>query len=489
MTTNQFVCDQAIFTSVRTPMGEGYRIIASSKGMKPNEKQAITRSSPSHDSLCVDEANQSPAFAIACYALPTKRICLAYSCFAGAEHTGRGGQRVYTLNVVFDEIDFANIRYNPFHLVRALVSAGCTAPQLKPPNILPELQLTVATEADPAAMPSALGHMDPSWMEHVLQKIMSQKKKNLIVNTNQNWVESAETMILGVPGPMRSKVSFSAGLKFSVGRPHLLQVLHDDHAVAKKRMSAQQNVYIDCNGDLPEDVQTLHWSSFVARHWHCDDLVGLSRRTSRPFKKCTPDYYEHLGALYQTVDSLLECDTMKILETVSSHVKQKITDETELQIGQELIHCAVKTVQNQLESPDWIEVQLYWPQIVTIWKKSELGTTFAQPLIEQLLHPQTGLDPISAAEAVVEVIGKIPATIDHDAHMAMVDQVLNRTCDWLEQSLESIASEGNTLSAYQLGMVHQAATNLKSVKRGCPIVDRMIKACDMMEEKIAATSM
>ena len=181
MTTTAFVCDQAIFTSVRTPMGEGYRIIASSKGIKPDEKQAITRSSPSHDSLCADETNNPTAFAIACYTLPTKRICLAYSCFAGAEHTGRGGQRVYTLNLVFNEKDFANIRYNPFHLVRALVSEGCTAPQLKPPRNLPELQLPVATEVDPAAIPSTVGLMDSSWMEHILQTVMAQKKKNLIV--------------------------------------------------------------------------------------------------------------------------------------------------------------------------------------------------------------------------------------------------------------------------------------------------------------------
>ena len=46
-------CDQAIFTSIRTPMGEGYRVIAASRGVRPNEKQSITRNSPSHDSLCV----------------------------------------------------------------------------------------------------------------------------------------------------------------------------------------------------------------------------------------------------------------------------------------------------------------------------------------------------------------------------------------------------------------------------------------------------
>lgn len=489
MSATNFVCDQAIFTSVRTPMGEGYRIIASSKGIKPNEKQAITRSSPSHDSLCADESQSESAYAIACYALPTKRICLAYSCFAGAEHTGRGGQRVYTLNLVFNEEDFANIRYNPFHLARTLMAAGCTVPQLKPPKILPELQLSVATEVDPAAMPSTMGLLDPSCLEHILQKVIALKKKNLIVNTNHGWVESAEALLLGVPGPMRSKVSFCAGLKFSVGRPHLLQLLYDENAVAKKRMSAQQNVYIDCQYELSEEIAESAWSSFVRRHWQCDDLAGLSRRTSRPFKKSTPDYCEYLGTMYNNVVSLLDCDTMRILETVSTHLIQKITDEMELQITNEMIQCALNTLENRFVSPDWLEIQLYWPHIVTIWKKSELGATFAHPLIVQLLHPKTGLDTISAAEAVVALVDKVPAWVDRNEHDAMIDHALIRTCDWLEQSAESIASEGNTFNAHQLGMVQEIVKNLRAVRKGCPIVDRMTIACEALEEKIAATSM
>ena len=69
----ELACDQAIFTSIRTPMGEGYRIIAASRGLRPHEKQAITRSSPSHDSLCwtpAEEQNIPGRLAAAFYKLP-----------------------------------------------------------------------------------------------------------------------------------------------------------------------------------------------------------------------------------------------------------------------------------------------------------------------------------------------------------------------------------------------------------------------------------
>ena len=58
MTARTVCCDQAIFTSVRTPMGEGYRIIAASKGLTAEERKALTKLSPSHDSLCKSDAGK-----------------------------------------------------------------------------------------------------------------------------------------------------------------------------------------------------------------------------------------------------------------------------------------------------------------------------------------------------------------------------------------------------------------------------------------------
>jgi len=140
MSEFKITCEQAIFTSIRTAMGEGYRIIASSKGLRPDEKQTITRNSPSHDALCSD----TPAFAF--YSLPSGRLCAACSCFAGAEHTGRGGQRVYTHSAVFSAKSFEEFGYNPFHVLRAMQRDRVTEPKLNPQPILEELPLIVRTD-------------------------------------------------------------------------------------------------------------------------------------------------------------------------------------------------------------------------------------------------------------------------------------------------------------------------------------------------------
>ncbi len=127
MNRHSLYCDQAIFTSVRTAMGEGYRIIAASPGLRTDEKQAVTRNSPSHEGLCASQQTDAydgwPIAAASIYKLTSGRLCVALSCSAGAEHTGRGGQRIYTHSVVFAAEEFAHCGFNAFHVLREMIVA------------------------------------------------------------------------------------------------------------------------------------------------------------------------------------------------------------------------------------------------------------------------------------------------------------------------------------------------------------------------------
>ena len=209
-------------------MGEGYRIIAASRGLKPAEKQTITRLSPSHDALCrlpesptqrgvrgagsgflacaprtagqtlsesagdrTDEIRMAAAF----YVLPTGRLCAAYTCHAGAEHTGRGGQRVYTHNAIFNADEFALCGYNPCNVFRAMHAAGLTTPQLTPTQTLPEIQLRVE-QGSPLQGFDAL---TPDMMPFILQALLNEQC--MIVNTIDGWLDSAEALLISLPGP------------------------------------------------------------------------------------------------------------------------------------------------------------------------------------------------------------------------------------------------------------------------------------------------
>jgi hypothetical protein len=56
---------------------------------------------------------------VAFYSLSSDRFCIAASHHAGAEHSGRGGQRVYTHNVIVSGDDLAKCGFNPFTIIRA----------------------------------------------------------------------------------------------------------------------------------------------------------------------------------------------------------------------------------------------------------------------------------------------------------------------------------------------------------------------------------
>lgn len=488
MSATNVVCDQAIFTSIKTPMGEGYRIIAASKGIKADEKQTITRNSPSHDSLCANIKEDATAYAIAFYMLPSGRMCLAYSCFAGAEHTGRGGQRIYTLNIVFDETVFAQCSYNPFHIVRAIVAQGCTSPQLKPPKVLLELQLTLYDVENPALLPASIGKVSAEWLEYLLQTVFTQKKKNIIIHSDNGWLDSAEAFYLGIPGPMRARVPFSAGLRFSVGRAHRLQWLRDDRGAAKKRIAGQPYIYVEPNSGSLENIEKSAWSTFVRRHWDCNDLSGLSRRTSRPFREVKPEYINEVGSMYNMVDEITQSDTHQILSTVSEHLKLKIDDKVEIQITQELIQCAQHTLADRFNGATWMEISSNWETLLSLWRQSQPGTSFANPLIEQILHPQKGVDPIGAAEATLGIAQNIPASLNQDAHASLLENVLNRVCDWSEQAVHATASDAQHIDVNQMTVLQELAKNWKAIRSGCPIVARFIVACDSLAEKIALTS-
>lgn len=335
MPTTTLTCDQAIFTSVRTPMGEGYRIIASSRGLHATEKQAITRSSPSHDALCWPPDEPADNWGLAFYALPSGRLCVALSYFAGAEQTGRGGQRVYTHNVVFDKGDFPKCAYNPFAVVRAMIKAQLTAPQLQPPPILPELELSI-NDAMLETAGQVAAHDDPSlpvdqarrsrgpdlrellstaWRGQILNALM--EERSLIVNLTGGWTGVAESILTGLPGPMRADVSFSAGLRFSVGRCHRLALLYDDHGVTKSRIMGRNVEYVDPAANDKPETPALAWLSFVERHWGNGDLPTLARRTAQAFPDIGPAGRERVGRLYNRIDALPQTDTAELLSAVA----------------------------------------------------------------------------------------------------------------------------------------------------------------------------
>ncbi|UCC30617.1 MAG: hypothetical protein JSU86_20780 [Phycisphaerales bacterium] len=484
MSETTLACDQAIFTSIRTPTGDGYRIVAASKGLRPEEKQSITRSSPSHDALCRSavETPDKPTniLGTAFYPLPSGRLCVALSCNAGAEHTGRGGQRVYTHNLVFDKSDFPTCCYNPFVVLRAMVEAGLLAPQLKPPSLLPELQLPITESAGRTAAVPLTSTLGPGWRGCVLDALLAER--TVIVNIDDDWLGVAEALLMGVPGPMRAEVSFSTGLRFSVGRCHRLSLSRDDPNATKSRITGRAVEYVDPTAGNEPEAPSSAWLSFVEGHWSSDDLAGLSRRTSRPFADVSPIGRDRLGCLYKEIDTAHQTDTAKLLSVVAGHFDEPELD-VEADVAAELAVNAQCVLVGRFIGMSWQEATQHWQTICTIWQQSEEGRLFAQPLVEQVLRAATNEHRIVAAEAALTLAtpqahpgreGRAaPQAAMHTVYPDVVERILTRVADWAD----SATSEELEEPPHNASRLDDLVSRWSAVRPECPVLERIRKRC------------
>ena len=411
-----------IFTSIRGPMGEGYRIVAASRGLRSEEKQAITRLSPSHEALCwqtTGRRDDASRYAVAFYPLPTGRLCVAYSCYAGAEHTARGGHRVYTHNVVFDEQDFPRCGFNPFHVLRAMAVEGLTVPKLTPSAVLPEVLLPINTNVARRTA-SFTASLDSPHRRYVLQRLFDEHA--LIVPVQDGWLESTEVLLMGVPGPMRVKVSFGAGLRFSLGRCHRLHLFCDDKGAARSRIAGQPVEYLD-GTVTPPDGSASAWLAFVDRHWSRADCAVLARRTSRPFTDLTHAARERIGTLYNAIDAASLTASLDLLSLAADHIRARSAD-VEDEIRRELLAETHRTLQERLTNIGWHDAQPLWPRLVAFWRQT--AAAFAQPLIEAALRSLVKEDPLTTAEAAIDIASSLPSAVDRDRHERLIDEVLTR---------------------------------------------------------------
>jgi len=455
-------CEQAVFTSIRTPTGEGYRIIAASRGLKPEEKQTITRYSPSHDALCGGPQGEAP-YGAAFYPLPSGRLCVAYSCLAGAEHTGRGGERVYTYNLVFPAEDFPSCGYNPFAVLRAMSRAGLAEPQLHPPATLPEVSLEI-TEADlsPAGAELCRAFAAP-WRDHCLESLLN--ARTLVVNLPDRWIETMEAMLIGVPGPMRSRFSFGAGLKFSVGRCHNLALLADDPAATRKKLLGRPIAYVDPGDGRAPNPSASQWVSFVERHWSRADFTNLLPRTSLAFSDTTPQALERIGRLYNETDAVSETETGELIDLAASHLVEP-EDGVEADLAARLLLKAQTAITERFRRATWGVLQGDWEALGAAWRRGEEGRLFAQPIIETGLRAVAARDPMVAAEAALGLTRNMPLAAARAGFDDLLDEILNTLAAWIERAPDD-----------RMADVGRLVKRWRAARPACGILDRIEHQC------------
>lgn len=413
----------AIFTSMRTPTGEGYRIIACARALRPDEKQTITRLSPSHEALC---SNDPGAIGVASYPLPGGRVCIAYSRFAGLEHTGRRGFRVYTYNMVLDDAAFRATGYNPFAIIRAALDADLTRPLLKPPDALEPVELNVAQcTADDGAFPSAASGTE--WKKAALSAVL--KGRRVAMCAEGLATETAEVLWMSLPGPLRARWSFSAGIRYSSARPHRLIVIGPEDDRCRDLCNGHDIVLFRSSDKVMRSEKSdPAWIQFVESHWRQDRIGLLSARTALPFEDVSEAALERIGRLYLALDEARSADDLRLLALVQTFMDAEPPGVFGC-IHRDLARVLRERLTEVFSVRGEEMIQSLWTYAADLWKRSEGCRSVIWPAVRIALMRVSQTAPARAAHMALAV-AKDPlpnaAMTDHDALLMHVLAALQR---------------------------------------------------------------
>lgn len=285
MPSPNHLIDQAVFTSAETERSAGYQLVALSPGISGPDARALSAWGPSHDSL-IDFSSEAVSYNF--HPLPSGCYCISRTTPAGWEYSGRGGRRVYTQCLVVPPAVLERFANNPFALLKAAKAAGALVVHSHVPAVLDRIALPGRAGAVDENLVARLAiHPGPRQFALLLQAARD-------VECLAFWGEpSPEELISGVlsclPPAVRTRFSFTTGLKFSSRRPFRLVALSEDRS-EQRWVSHHANVTVLNLGDEPPVSRPLDgWSLFIERALACEQWAFLASRWVRRFDVALED--------------------------------------------------------------------------------------------------------------------------------------------------------------------------------------------------------
>jgi GTPase-associated protein 1 len=228
---------QAIFTSVRGKRLDGYQLAARSDDIDDYLARDLQSWGPAHDSLLfprdgIESINFHPVAA-------GQWFCLSRTVCSGAEYSGRAGGRIYTQMFLVPPDGLARFANNPFLVLRSLRAAGRLLVYDDVPESLRSLPLVGRAASHEG---EEQGDELPAGNLAALESALRQSPSVAVQGTRlaEPWFSA---LFRRLPVEDRPRISFSTGLKASLGRPFKLFVAPEDPA-QQRQLSRQSGVRI-----------------------------------------------------------------------------------------------------------------------------------------------------------------------------------------------------------------------------------------------------
>ncbi|MEX2187352.1 MAG: hypothetical protein WD875_11175 [Pirellulales bacterium] len=284
--------DQAIFTSARTPRGDGYQLVARSEGVTDDEAHQLTAWGPSHDSLF----DQGPsAVSYNAWMLPSGRACVSRTMSAGAEFSKRGGLRVYTQFLLASSDVVERFAGNPFAILKAALADGHLTVLERVPPELPQFTLAGrASLVNRTAVDRLRSRLGPAGLAAAIQVVLTGDTVALAGGLSPYLVYSA--IINCLPPECRTEFSFTTGVRFSVRRKLRLFVAPSDATERRQVLRASRCTLLDTTDAALAAVRIDHgWAALLRSALAAERPLDLTALYSQPRPGLTPEKLDQLG--------------------------------------------------------------------------------------------------------------------------------------------------------------------------------------------------
>lgn len=269
-------CDRAIFTSLPSPTGEGYRLVSWSAGVRSEERVELTRRAPSHDSI-LDETRHGRATMVTRLA-SSGRVMVLLARHAGEEHTRRGGSRVWSDILLLTAADYARIGSHPFPLGEAL--AHEPIPKIAARGSSVGLGRMLLSNRLPAYVPALCDSVPAERVAGMAASLVSGRET--VAAAGPNCAALVASALAMLPSCLRGHVDFAAGLRVSRARQVRTTVVERLDLDVQRATRGQR---IECLDEAELSVGLAPawapWLRLMARWWGTGRTELASRLADR----------------------------------------------------------------------------------------------------------------------------------------------------------------------------------------------------------------
>jgi hypothetical protein len=269
--------EHAVYASARSHQRDGYQVVASSLGARPEDLRELAVWCPSHDGL-LDTAGTTPS--LNGFPVPSGAYCVARSFAAAAEYSGRGGIHAVTHALFLPAADYLRFANNPFAVLQAALAAG------KVLSALPEDRTLLPFQLVGRARPFDRGVVRQVTARDSLQDFLSAldaclQEETTILAVDAGGHQWMAALLNCLPLGLRAKTSLATALVYSPRRPYewLAQPPSDFELRRLERNCGVRVVNLAAEGKLPDlagDYQHA-WTRCVQALLAHEDYLELER--------------------------------------------------------------------------------------------------------------------------------------------------------------------------------------------------------------------